>query len=186
MRLLWIIATILGTCARFSAGYLTGTRLAQSPGQDATRQELLKQLVATKAVIETGVALDEFRASDKNVQTALELAANRLNDDQSQAARQALHAISQTVAAWDETFTKCHAGRDGYVWLGDFARNGSENPNCNDKKLEDIYGNMGVLSALKKWSENPVLTLAPKRGTLLQPLFSVSLDRIQFAINSLQ
>jgi hypothetical protein len=62
-----------------------------------------------------------------------ELAANRLGDDQRQAAEKALYAISQTVAAWDETLSTCHAGKDGYVWLGDFARNGSENP---DKKLE--------------------------------------------------
>jgi hypothetical protein len=117
----WIVAVMLGTCAGFGAGYLTGTQLAQSQQQDAVRQELLKQLVATKAAIEIGLALGDLRASEKNVQTALELAANRLNDEQRQVAGKALHAISQTVAAWEETFSKCHAGRDGYVWLGDFA-----------------------------------------------------------------
>jgi len=39
------------------------------------------------------------------------------------------------------------------------------------------------LGELTKWE--PPLNLAPKRGTLLQPLFSVSLDRIQAAIDTL-
>ena len=64
MRVIWIMAFILGTGAGFGAGYLTATNAA--PGQqDALRQELLKQLVAAKAGLETGLALGELRTSKK-------------------------------------------------------------------------------------------------------------------------
>jgi hypothetical protein len=198
MRFVWIVAVILGTSAGFGGGYMTATQLSRSAQQDvlrqellkrhdAARQEILKELVAAKAGIETGLAVADLRNSEKQVRAALDLGLKSLNERQKQAAVEALHAISQTVGGWDETFRGCHAGREGYVYLvEDTDGRITGDPNCNNKKLERIYTDMGVLPALTKWTENPNLTLAPKRNTLLQPLFSVSLDRIQTAINSLR
>jgi hypothetical protein len=198
MRIVWIVAIIVGISAGFSGGYMKATQLSQSAQQDAlrqealkrddaARQELLKELVVAKAGIETGLAMADLRNSEKQVRAALDLALNSLNDRQKPAAVDALHAISQTVGAWDETLTGCHVGREGYVHLfEDLTGRISDNANCNPQKLELIYSDMGVLPALTKWTENPILTLSPKRNTLLQPLFTVTLDRIQTAINSLR
>jgi len=178
----------IGLIVGFVGGFLTAAQLSKSSvfeRQDPTRQDLLKQLVATKSGIESGLTVGDLRKSETELRTAFDLASNGLNDRQRPAVAAALHAVTQTVAVWDETLTKCHAGSDGYVGLGEEveAASSSWNPKRNNKKLKVIYADMGVLGELTKWE--PPLNLAPKRGTLLQPLFSVSLDRIQAAIDTL-
>jgi len=186
MRFGSIIALVLGIALGFGSGLFTARQV--SGQQDAARQDLLKQLIAAKAEIESGLSVSDFRKSEKEVRAALDLASNGLTNRQKPAAADALHAISQTVAAWDETLTMCHNGGNGYVGLiehNDASAQGAWNPRCDNKALEAIYRDMGVLPELEKFTEKPYFTLPPKRTTLLQPLLRVSLDRIRTAIDLL-
>jgi len=178
MRFVWIVAVIIGIGAGFGGGFLTATKLSEAARQDAVRRDLLKQLIAAKASIESGLSLADLRASEKHVRAELDLVSTRLTDRQKPAAIQALDAISQTVAAWDETFTRCHSADEAVALLG--------NGDCNNKTFERIFQNMNVLPEFMKFTKNYSIWSPPKRSSFLQPLFRVSLDRMQTAIDTLR
>jgi hypothetical protein len=179
MRFLWIVAVILGTSAGFGGGYLTATQLSQTARQDAVRQELLKQLVATKAGIETGLSLTDLRGEEKHVKAAFDLASDRLDDRQKQYIAEALDAISLTHAAWQETLTTCHSGNYEGVSLLVIS-------DCDNKTFERIFDAMGILPKFTKMAKDYSLFSTLKTNTFLGPLLQVSLSRIQTAIDSLR
>ena len=169
----WVLVLLLGISFGFGGGFAAAIRVSETPRTDPLIQDLLKELVTAKASLESGLTMADLRNSETKVRSALDMVANRLNNHQQEAATDALDAISETAAAWEETFTKCHDGGE-YVSLLEFQ-------DCDNKSFETIYNKLKVLSEFKTFP-----SVGTKRSAFLQPLFGVTLSRIQTAIGSLR
>jgi hypothetical protein len=138
-------------------------------GPSPARQDLLKQLVGTKAAITTGLSMAALTERETQIRAAAELAERDLNVSQRQAVDAAIDAIAKTRAAWQLTFESCYRGDhdDEVIPLG-----------CDGAMIRNF-------EALGVGKRMPIEKLAP-RNQVIGPLLDVCFQRIQAAIDGLK
>jgi hypothetical protein len=81
MRIGSLAALVIGLIVGFGGGFVTAAKVSKISvfeRRDPTRQDLLKQLVATKSGIESGLTVGDLRKSETELRTAFDLASNGL------------------------------------------------------------------------------------------------------------
>jgi len=138
-------------------------------GPSPARQDLLKQLVGTKAAITTGLSMAALTEHETQIRAAAELAERDLNVSQRQAVDAAIDAIAKTRAAWQLTFERCYRGDhdDEVIPLG-----------CDGAMIKNF-------EALGVGKRMPIEKSAP-RNQVIGPLLDVCFQRIQAAIDGLK
>jgi hypothetical protein len=148
----------------FSAGLLLSRNVAAPP--NPARQQLMNQLVSTKAVIEASVNLHDFGVQESQLRAAADLADRQLNDGERRAVSDAIGAIHNTRSALNLMSSQnCHVQYDQILTL--------------DESLCQIPLNQ--LAESVGLGPNIVLS-TPYRSKIGQALLGVCLSRIQQAV----
>jgi len=152
-----------------AVGFLVGLFVHGGAPEDASRQELTKRLVSTKAAIEAGLNFASLGTEETQLRAAAELADRRLSDSERKVVADAIFAVHQTRSAWQIMLAECVAL--GYFFLAACAQN--------------LLPLMQSLNLPASHSLGDIVGTYPfnSQNAVLKPFLSVCLTRIQAAID---
>jgi hypothetical protein len=160
----------------FGSGAAPSDASGQPATSDPSRQDLVKQLVSTKAVLQVGLTFTALGSEESHLRAVAELADRRLNDRERKAVTDAIDAIYKTRSAWQEILdkTKCH----WYLDMPDALDFGNK---CEDD-LTTIFASLGISDQFP----DPKYWKVVKQNQVITPLLGMCILRIQSAILSLE
>ena len=146
--------------------------------KNPARQDAVKELVSTKAAIETGLPQAEFRSHLQQLKTVAELASTALSDKEKKLISDVISSEENILAAWKAALDpRCETLGD-WVQLKEFR---GSTPSCIGD-LQNSFASSGISDT---WMEITRNRLSP-RSAILSPLLEVCLSRIQRALSVIQ
>jgi hypothetical protein len=188
----YAVAAVLLLGGSFLAGsvWQWGSSSAATPQRDPAREDLLKQLVMTKATIQTGLSLRDLGDQEKQVRANTELADRTLSVAEHRMIGDVIDAFETIRAAWAITEDYCHRAIEdaSFVILrSPFLEKYKPASQCalpeRNDSLREEFKKLGAAAQFDAIAS--AIPHAFPRSSLFVPLLTACLVRVQAAIDAL-